>query len=76
MWTTQHYFEVAAWWPGEGYGGPYRLDTIGLALAKRQQLLDLGYRNVHIREVTTRVFSDMMTNESEVPELTQRRMRH
>jgi hypothetical protein len=54
-WGADHYWEVAAFWPGEGYGGTRSFDDEAGAMAWRDVLLAKGYKQVHVREVTTRV---------------------
>lgn len=64
MWTAQSYFEVAVWWPrGGSYGNSERHATVEGAIAERDHLLSLGYKNVHMRKVTITVNKETMTEE-------------
>jgi hypothetical protein len=51
----EDYWQVAVWWPGEGYGGSTWFSTKELALAHIAELLKGGYKEVHLRHVVAKV---------------------
>jgi hypothetical protein len=56
-WTdgSEDYWQVAVWWPGEGYGGSSWFSTKELALADIAEKLRCGYKEVHLRHVVAQV---------------------
>lgn len=56
-WETKTWYEVAVWWPREGYGGVTSHATLPEAEAAANALLRLGYKDVHIRCVKTEMVS-------------------
>jgi hypothetical protein len=76
VWTSKHYWEVAVYWPGDGYGGGTICHSAAEAEAERQRTLAQGYKNVHVREVTITVDAATATVIPGTPSIRERRMMH
>lgn len=58
-WKTRTYWETAAYYPHEGYGGSILFDTEKQAIEYQRYMLDpkRGYKSVHVRKVEITLIS-------------------
>lgn len=57
-WKNAHYFAVAAFYPNEGYGGASSFPSLEPALIHAEKMRRLGYKDVHVKEITVKVIRD------------------
>ena len=66
-WINKKWYEVAVYWVNEAeYGGVTEHKNMSEALLKANNLRLMGYHNVHVREVRTRVVVTTEENRYEI----------